>query len=354
MQEITQFFTEKYELIISAAALIGVVSLIVSGFRLLSSAGDPQRITDAKKHILGVFVGLLLLFSSYFILKTINPELVEINIPELKPLAVNPLSQPPLKQFEPDLLSTIKETAEGIKVSSGLMNKISQEIVNLTNNCDCGGTLPICICTGGSGSSVCKPRSCYAEDIAQPCPGALKIKENQKLIIAWKNEISYYKQKAKTESDELKNEINNIIVQKYTYYQKNINIETNQKVIKYLKEIQEKIKKEWEIKVSLTEKLSQLAKLIENIKEPAENISSLPDQCLKNVQEKCQASCKGKCHDYADGCQPDKCSGGNPCPAGEIQSQANSIQNTVSSLKPICNEVVNLIDQLNKLKTINY
>jgi hypothetical protein len=59
--------------------VIGVIcfgALLYGGFRYLISVGSPAAMADARDQIFSAILGLIILFSAYLILKTINPELV--------------------------------------------------------------------------------------------------------------------------------------------------------------------------------------------------------------------------------------------------------------------------------------
>jgi len=58
---------------------IGIICLgafIYGGFSYLTSAGSPSAMNDAKDRIFSALLGLIILFSAWLILHTINPELV--------------------------------------------------------------------------------------------------------------------------------------------------------------------------------------------------------------------------------------------------------------------------------------
>jgi hypothetical protein len=62
-----------------ALMIIGIIcfgALVYGGFLYLTSAGNPARIKEAKDQIFSAILGLIILFSAYLILRTINPELV--------------------------------------------------------------------------------------------------------------------------------------------------------------------------------------------------------------------------------------------------------------------------------------
>jgi len=66
------------------SGLVGLGVLIWAGFRYLTSAGRPEIMKESKERILSVFIGMAILFISWMILNTINPELL---ILKTKPLA---------------------------------------------------------------------------------------------------------------------------------------------------------------------------------------------------------------------------------------------------------------------------
>jgi hypothetical protein len=79
-----------YDFAIAFAGLIALGSLIWGGFIYFSSSGDPTKIKSAKEQMTAAFTGLLILLSSYLILATINPNLVN-----LLPLSPLPIPEPP-------------------------------------------------------------------------------------------------------------------------------------------------------------------------------------------------------------------------------------------------------------------
>lgn len=66
-----------------AAGIIALLALIYGGILYLMSSGKPEQMVNAKSQILGAFLGVLIIFSIYFILQTINPDLKNLTVPEL-------------------------------------------------------------------------------------------------------------------------------------------------------------------------------------------------------------------------------------------------------------------------------
>jgi len=60
------------------------IALIIAGFQYLTSVGNAGKMSDAMSRIRSAGLGLVLLFSSFLILNTINPQLTELKIPTME------------------------------------------------------------------------------------------------------------------------------------------------------------------------------------------------------------------------------------------------------------------------------
>ncbi len=65
-----------FNLALTIGGLVAFGVLIWGGVLYLTSAGNPEQIGNAKKKLLGAFLGLLILFAVYLILTIVNPDLV--------------------------------------------------------------------------------------------------------------------------------------------------------------------------------------------------------------------------------------------------------------------------------------
>ena len=358
MPSITDAFQNLYIYIVSIAGAIALIALIIGGVLYLTSSGEPEKLTKARKQTLAAFFGIIILFSSYLILRTINPDLVNFEMLRLGNIVFSPLDIPPPETKIPKLLGGVEEIAKKIKenIIPGI-ELSSQKIKDLTDDCDCATTQPLCACTGGEEGDACQPQGCYAGPGFQPCPNQSEIKENQKRVIAWKDEILYYRNRALAEQEDLLDEIKKVLDEKIVYYMKSEIIEENDEVKQYLIERREEITIEKNLKKDLAAKLEELANFIDEMNTPTSEIGTLPDKCLYDegvygVNNKCQANCKGECHDYKDGCEPVDCNGGNPCPVGEINDQLLLIQGLQSQIINKSDEILNIINEIIKHKTI--
>ena len=74
----------------SFALMIGGVlafgAIVYGGVLYAASAGNPSQQSEGKEWIKSALLGLLLLAAAYLILYTINPNLVNLNLPILTPV----------------------------------------------------------------------------------------------------------------------------------------------------------------------------------------------------------------------------------------------------------------------------
>ncbi len=83
-QYIAQYVAAIYKYGISIGAILATVVLMAAGLMWLTSGGSQEKIGQAKNYISGSIIGLVLLFGSYILLNTINPELVNFHISDIK------------------------------------------------------------------------------------------------------------------------------------------------------------------------------------------------------------------------------------------------------------------------------
>ena len=71
-----------FNFILLISGLAAFVMIVLGGSRYLTSAGDPSKMDDAKSQIFSAILGLVVIFASWMILNTINPELVSLRNPD--------------------------------------------------------------------------------------------------------------------------------------------------------------------------------------------------------------------------------------------------------------------------------
>lgn len=73
---IAQYIVSIYKYALVIASILATMMIMIGGIMYMSSAGVAERISTAKNIILGAIGGIILLLGSYFILATINPNLI--------------------------------------------------------------------------------------------------------------------------------------------------------------------------------------------------------------------------------------------------------------------------------------
>lgn len=358
MPTLIEFFEYTYRTRLAMGGVIGFIALIIAGVLYLTSAGDPDKLRKAKERFKAVFIGLLILYSAYLILVTINPSLVTIQLFDLSPVVFNPLEMPP-ETMVPNMLHRIREIAEKIneEIGPGIIDT-ADEIQSSALECSCIFARSSCMCTGGSDNDDCEAQGCYAGHGSHPCRDWEEIQENQKLIVAWKDELFYYKNKAIVEALDLANEIADVLEERENYYEERIAIETNPETIAYFQEQLAEVEQEIELKEELIEELTTLALLIPLTEDPVMTMAALPNRCVYDeegsygLENTCDGMCIGDCHDTFIGCQALPCIGLNPCPLIEIMAQNGFIRLAVSEVRDTAQEILGIINELINLKTI--
>ncbi|MBI3952404.1 MAG: hypothetical protein HY336_00420 [Candidatus Doudnabacteria bacterium] len=65
---------------LGAAALLALLMIILGGYSIMTAQGNGEQATKGKEYIYSAVIGLLLLFTAYLLLRTINPDLVNFQI----------------------------------------------------------------------------------------------------------------------------------------------------------------------------------------------------------------------------------------------------------------------------------
>lgn len=77
-----------YTVFTFALGIVGLAALaflVYGGIRYILSAGNPSALADAKDRMTAALIGVVLLLSSYLILNTIDPRLLQLTITDIKP-----------------------------------------------------------------------------------------------------------------------------------------------------------------------------------------------------------------------------------------------------------------------------
>ncbi len=361
-----------YYFAISFAGLIALISLIIGGLKFLSSAGNPQRISDARNQIISALIGITILFASFIIVSKINPSLLSPKETKLPEITLSPPSMAPITYMPTaDLLTRIKILAQTIQKAPDETKKIITSLQSLMQKCKCSSTKAICLCTTGAPGGKCQPRRCFAgNNKFNPCPDYKKITETQKLLVDWRDVILYYRTRALAEKDDLGRDISLYVTKKILWYEEKIKERQKiseklppgaqkqgyQKEIDHFTEIKNIFENEKNYKEELMKKLEKLGEVLAQLEPKITSITLLPNQCITDVGVKCIPTCKSGglhgCHDALKGCESKNCVGGNPCPLSELQNEIKEVDYFNSKIVNICGEIIKIVENIKEKQPI--
>ncbi len=85
---IADYIQEIYKYAIGVVAILATVVMMIGGVVWITAGGNQTRVGEAKQYISGSLTGMVLVFCSYMILNTINPDLVKF-----KPVGIETVSK---------------------------------------------------------------------------------------------------------------------------------------------------------------------------------------------------------------------------------------------------------------------
>ncbi|MBI4437498.1 hypothetical protein HY631_00940 [Candidatus Uhrbacteria bacterium] len=80
--DLGEYIAAVYNWLIGAATLIAIVFIMVGGLQWSFGAASAELMGKAKKRMTNGVIGLVLLLSTYFILATVNPNLLKLKVPD--------------------------------------------------------------------------------------------------------------------------------------------------------------------------------------------------------------------------------------------------------------------------------
>jgi len=149
------YIAALYTFFVGALGIISVVVMMIGGFLWLTSGGAGERISKAKSTILNAIIGLILAITSYLLLYTLNPNLVNFQ-------------------------SLVLESIKPLTYEQGLV--VFENIPNLVFN-------------GIQSQPICQPQTYLALQTA-----AAQLQEKDKKLIIASGTRSYEEQRAQYES----------------------------------------------------------------------------------------------------------------------------------------------------------
>ena len=126
--DIVEYVRYIYYFIIIITGFFVLGALVYGGFRYLTSMGNPEALKDAKDQIFAALLGALILLGSGLILYNINPQIVVLRVPILKPPLLTLSSGVWLcKESKESEFSSIWQNAEDFKDKEGGLETAAEE-----------------------------------------------------------------------------------------------------------------------------------------------------------------------------------------------------------------------------------
>jgi len=85
-QELPSYINYLFIFGLGAIAILALAQMMLGGLTYILAAGNVAKVEDAKETIQQALLGLGLLLVSYLLLRTINPDLVNLRNPNLAPI----------------------------------------------------------------------------------------------------------------------------------------------------------------------------------------------------------------------------------------------------------------------------
>jgi hypothetical protein len=131
------FIANFYQFALMIGGILAFGVIVFGGIKYTASAGNPSAQSDAKEWIWGALTGLLLLAGVYLVLNTINPQLVNLNLPTL---------------------NAVPATSSNSATSPGSYTTAST--CQATSNGGSSGTCSTGNCCNLNGTAICTADSC--------------------------------------------------------------------------------------------------------------------------------------------------------------------------------------------------
>ena len=100
---IGEYIKQIYKYAIGIVGIVAVIVMMVGGVLWMTAGGNPTQVSSAQQYITGALTGLVLVMFSYVILKTVNPDLVNLKVHSITP--IKEVAQDPIGCCEKKLSS---------------------------------------------------------------------------------------------------------------------------------------------------------------------------------------------------------------------------------------------------------
>jgi TRAP-type C4-dicarboxylate transport system permease small subunit len=93
--QISSTINNIYRISLGAAALLALLMMILGGYYYMTAAGNAERSGKGTDIIMSSLLGIVILFCAYVLLRTINPDLVNLKLKDFKDYTVPTEQQQP-------------------------------------------------------------------------------------------------------------------------------------------------------------------------------------------------------------------------------------------------------------------
>jgi hypothetical protein len=95
------FVSGFYNFALMIGGVLAFGAIVYGGILYAASAGNPGKQSEGKEWVKSALLGLFLLAAAYLILFTINPNLVNLNLPTLQAISIQAPAQQPTNPAQP-------------------------------------------------------------------------------------------------------------------------------------------------------------------------------------------------------------------------------------------------------------
>lgn len=186
--DIGEFLKYNYKIALSIAGILAVIMIVVSGIQWVTSGGNSEMISSAKKRIGGAMIGLLIAYLSYTILNIVNPALVNLRLPQAYMVrGINTVPQF-CKDVENSTSTKFAFAADkGVAVDKSAFGKAKPEIMN-PNDMKCGKQYFV----DGAGGLSCMGSTCdKQQELCLPVSVEGKNVTNQSSCVKFQMVVHY-------------------------------------------------------------------------------------------------------------------------------------------------------------------
>ncbi len=133
-ENIGVFIKYMFRYSVMAAGILSVIMIMFAGFEWVTSGGNSEKISGAKKKISGAIMGLLIASFAYVLLGTINPYLVNLRLPQAWMVNSQGLAPVYCNELKPDTAKVAYAFGSEEKISNADKEKQFKALSNENYN----------------------------------------------------------------------------------------------------------------------------------------------------------------------------------------------------------------------------